>query len=139
MTRWIRHTLAGLALVAATTAAAQDMVLRTAPKDVKPATIAISATPPEITVDGKADRLSPGSRIRDRDNRIVMPASLAGQTVYTVYRRDAMGLVHEVWLLSAEEFTKLGGTSADLGNPEGYKRFQELLELIWAARWLLMR
>lgn len=139
MTRWIRHTLAGLALVAAAAAGAQDMVVRTAPKDVRPAMIAISATPPEITVDGKPERLSPGSRIRDRDNRIVMSASLAGQTLYTVYRRDAIGQVHEVWLLNAEEFTKLGGSSADLGNPEGYKRFQELLELIWAARWLLMR
>ena len=61
---------------------------------------------------------------------------LAGQTVYTVYKRDAAGLVHEVWLLNEEEFRKLGGTS--LGDPEGIKRFNELLDLIWANRWLLL-
>ena len=47
--------------------------------------------------------------------------------------------MHEVWLLREEEYRKLGGTSADLGNPEGYKRFAELLDLIWAARWLLLK
>ena len=46
--------------------------------------------------------------------------------------------MHEVWLLNEEEFKKLGGTSTDLGNPEGYKRFAELLNLIWTARALAM-
>ena len=39
---------------------------------------------------------------------------------------------NEVWLLNEQEYAKVGGAS--LGNPEGYKRFAELLELIWAAR-----
>ena len=54
------------------------------------------------------------------------------QKLYTVYRRDPAGFVHEVWLLTADEYRKIGGT--DAGNPEGYKRFIELLNLIWAAR-----
>jgi len=56
-----------------------------------------------------------------------------------VYKRDASGLVHEVWLLNEEEFKKLGGNSANLGDPEGYKRFYELLDLIWANRWMLLK
>ena len=50
-------------------------------------------------------------------------------------RRDAAGLVHEVWLLNYEEYTKLGGVST--GDPDGYLRFYELLNLVWAARNLI--
>lgn len=137
MNRWTLTALAGFAL-AATAVSAQVSSIRSAPKDVKPAIIAVSATPPIITLDGKADRFSPGARIKDRDERLVLTGTLAGKSVYTVYRRDAAGLVHEVWLLNEEEFRKLGGTSADLGNPEGYKRFAELLDIVWANRWLLL-
>lgn len=135
MNRWTRLACATLAF-AATAAVAQITTPRGAPLNVKPAIIAVSATPPIIEVDGKADRFSPGARIRDRDNRLVLTGTLAGKTVYTVYKRDAANLVHEVWLLDAEEFKKLGGV--DQGDPEGYKRFYELLDFIWANRWLLL-
>jgi hypothetical protein len=135
MNRWIPAALLGLAL-AASAAVAQTMV-RTAPADVKPAIIAVSATPPIITVDGKEDRLSPGARLRDRNNMMVLSGALAGKTLYTVYRRDSAGLVHEVWLLSAEEYAKVGGVNT--GDANGYKRFNELLNLIWAARLLLLK
>lgn len=135
MNRWIRTAVAGLC-VAASAAFAQGLV-REAPKDVKPAIIAISATPPVITVDGKADRLSPGARIRDLNNLQVMSASLAGRSVYTVYRRDGSGLVHEVWLLTADEYAKLGGTTT--GDPQGIQRFYELLNAIWSARHALLK
>jgi hypothetical protein len=134
MNRWTRTALAGVAF-AATTVFAQT-VIRSAPADVKPAIIAVSATPPIITVDGKADRLSPGARVRDRDNRLVLPAYLAGKTLYTVYKRDAAGLVGDVWLLNADEYAKVGGVSTD--SADGYKRFNELLNLIWRARTLLL-
>jgi hypothetical protein len=136
MNRWTRTALLGLTL-AATAATAQITSIRGAPRDVKPAIIAVSATPPIISIDGKADRFSPGARIRDRDNRLMLTGTLAGKSVYTVYKRDGAGLVHEVWLLTEEEYRKVGG--ADSGNPEGYKRFQELLDLIWANRWLLLK
>ena len=136
MNRWIPSaTLVALAF-AAGTASAQITTERGAPLGVKPAIIAVSATPPIIQVDGKADRLSPGARIRDRNNLLVLTGALAGKSVYSVYKRDAAGLVHEVWLLNEEEFKKLGGTSD--GDPEGIKRFNELLDLIWANRWLLL-
>ena len=131
MHRWTRLALVGLSLFA-TLAFGQGFV-REAPKDVKPALIAVSATPPIITVDGKDDRLSPGVRVRDRNNMLVMTGALAGKTLYTVYRRDSAGLVHEVWLLDEQEYAKVGGSSGG-GDPAGYKRFAELLNLVWAAR-----
>lgn len=138
MNRWIPIACVALGLAAAT-ASAQLTTQRGAPLNVKPAVIAVSATPPDIEVDGKVDRFSPGARIRDRDNRLVLTGGLAGKTVYAVYKRDQAGLVHEVWLLNEQEFTRLGGSRADLGNPEGYKRFNELLDAIWGARWLLLK
>jgi hypothetical protein len=137
MNRWTRTAFAAVALVA-TAASAQITTEHGAPLGAKPALIAVSATPPVIQVDGKPDRLSPGARIHDRNNRLMLSASLAGQTLYTVYKRDAAGLVHQVWLLDAEEYKKLGG-NLDNGDPEGYKRFNELLDLIWASRWLLLK
>lgn len=139
MTRWMTSALAALSIVAASAASAQIESIRSAPKDVKPAIIAVSATPPIIQVDGKDDRFSPGVRIRDRENRLVLTGGLAGKSVYTIYKRDAAGLVHEVWLLNEQEYAKLGGSNADLNSADGYKRFAELLDLIWAARWLLLK
>jgi hypothetical protein len=130
MNRWTPLLLAGTAFLA-TAALAQGFV-REAPRDVKPGVIAVSATPPIITVDGKEDRLSPGARVRDRNNMMVLSGALAGKTLYTVYRRDGAGLVHEVWLLSPEEYAKVGGTN--VGDPKGYLRFAELLAMIWGAR-----
>jgi hypothetical protein len=135
MNRWTRSALLGLSLTASI-AFAQGFV-REAPKDVKPAIIAVSATPPIITVDGKPDRFSPGARIRDRNNMLVLTGGIAGKSLYTVYRRDGAGLVHEVWLLNEEEYAKMGGVNG--GDANGYKRFAELLDLIWAARALLLK
>jgi hypothetical protein len=106
-------------------------IQREAPKDVVLGQMAVGA-PPEISIDGKPDRLSPGYRIRDLNNMLVLSASLAGKTVPVVYRRDAAGLVHEAWILSAEEYRQLGG--ADAGSADGYKRFAELLSMIFGAR-----
>jgi hypothetical protein len=138
MNRWTRTAFLALAFAGAA-ASAQIMTERGAPIGVKPAIIDVSATPPIIKVNGKDDRFSPGARIRDRNNRLLLSASIAGQRHYGVIKRDAAGLVHETWLLNEEEYKKLGGVDADLNNPDGYKRFAELLDLIWAARALVLR
>jgi hypothetical protein len=143
MNRWTRSLIAALAWAAASAFAQQPPPLspgqptlrREAPRDVKPAIIAVSATPPIIAVNGTADRFSPGARIRDRNNMLVLTGQLAGKTLYTVYRRDGAGLVHEVWLLNQEEYAKVGGTNA--GDAAGYLRFYELLDIVWNARHLI--
>lgn len=134
MNRWIERALPALLLFCAAASAFAQGITRDAPRDVKPAVIAVSATPPVITVDGQPDRFSPGARIRDINNMMVLSGQLAGKSLYTVYRRDAAGMVHEVWLLTADEYRRVGGTID--GNPEGYKRFYELLDLIFTARLL---
>lgn len=58
---------------------------------------------PAITMDGKADRLSPGARIRGTDNLLVMSGALVNQTVTVNYLRESAGMVHEVWILNSEE------------------------------------
>ena len=59
--------------------------------------------PPEISLNGKTDRLAPGARIRHVNNQFVLSGALVGQELLVNYTRDSAGLVHEVWVLSAEE------------------------------------
>ena len=59
--------------------------------------------PPGITMDGKTDQLSPGSRIHDVNNMLVLSGALVNQTLTVNYLRENMGLVHEVWILNSEE------------------------------------
>ena len=123
--------LAGLFLTFTFTASAQG-IRREAPKDVILGVMQVTA-PPEVILDGKIDRLSPGSRIRDLNNMLLLSGGIAGKTLPVVYRRDAAGLVHEVWVLTDEEYGKLRGPYAR-GNPEGMALFTELLAVIFGAR-----
>lgn len=118
-----------LAALAPLDAGAQESIRRDAPKDVVLARMTVEL-PPVIRIDGKADRLSPGSRIRDTRNMLVLSGALAGQTVPVVYRRDAAGLVHDVWLLTADEYKQLSGVSGS----DGVQKFIEMLALIFGAR-----
>ncbi|WP_240523498.1 hypothetical protein [Polaromonas sp. AER18D-145] len=59
--------------------------------------------PPDISLNGKADRLSAGARIRNVNNNYVLSGALLGQELLVNYTRDSAGLVHEVWVLTAEE------------------------------------
>lgn len=107
---------------------AQGLV-REVPKDVVRARLVVTA-PPEVTLDKKPDRLSPGARIRGVNNLLVLSGGLVGQVLPVVYRRDAAGLVHEVWVLTPEEDDKL----AAVDSSSGFKRFNELLALIFGIR-----
>ena len=59
--------------------------------------------PPHVTLDGKADRLSPGARIHDTGNLVVLSGSLVNQALIVNYVRDGHGLIHEVWILTPQE------------------------------------
>src|SRR4051812_34693425 len=78
---------------------AQESIRRETPKDVVLGQMTV-VQPPVIAIDGKPDRLSPGSRIHDTRNMMVLSGSLAGKTVPVVYKREPTGQVHEVWLLT---------------------------------------
>lgn len=61
---------------------------------------------PQVALNGKPARLSPGSRIRDAKNLLVMPAALAGQKWVVHYTLEPLGLVHDVWLLRDDEIAR---------------------------------
>ncbi|NVO06405.1 MAG: hypothetical protein HXX19_10960 [Rhodoferax sp.] len=59
--------------------------------------------PPIIQMDGKPDRLSPGSRIRGQNNMLVLSGSIVGQSLLVNYVRNTGGEVHDVWVLTDAE------------------------------------
>ena len=109
-------------------AAAQGFV-REAPKDVVPGKLTVTL-PPEVQLDGKTDRLSPGARIRDSNNMQVLSGQLAGKTVPIVYRRDTSGLIHEAWILTDDEYARLTKT----GVSQGTATFLDALATIFGMR-----
>ena len=74
----------------------------------------VVGTPPAITINDKAERLSPGARIRDTDNRIVFANALSGQQLVVNYVRENNGMVHEVWVLNAYEKAQPRAGASDM-------------------------
>ena len=72
---------------------ATDQLQRQFPDQARRGVLRVTA-PPDI---------SPGARIRSTDRRIVLPQQLVGQELQVNYRRESLGLVHEVWLLTPAE------------------------------------
>jgi hypothetical protein len=90
-----------LSVLISTTVVAQ--LVRTFPETAVRGKMAFKATP-RIELDGKADRLSPGVRIRDAQGMLAMTGALEGKEFVVNFRREATtGMVHEVWILTAEE------------------------------------
>ena len=96
----------GLALILllslAATAAAQ---MRAIPADAKHGLVR-HLEEMTLEIDGKPRQLSPGALIRDANNLLVLPASLA-EKADARYLLDASGLVRRVWILSAREIAEL--------------------------------
>ena len=59
--------------------------------------------PPQVTINGAEERLSPGARIRGPNNQLVMSGQLVGRAVQVNYVRDNQGMIHEVWILNGLE------------------------------------
>lgn len=72
------------------------------PTDAQRATLVVT-NPPDILLNDQPTRLSPGARIRGQDNLLKSPAALVGQPLVVRYKRDPVGLVHEVWVLTDAE------------------------------------
>jgi hypothetical protein len=71
---------------------------------------------PEILIDGKPERLSPGSRIRDPGQRLVMSASITNQEYIVNFVRNPLGEVHEVWILNELEAKQKIQTNTPASN-----------------------
>ena len=63
----------------------------------------VVTAPPEVRINGQPQRLAPGTRIRDAENRQVLSGTLVGQKRLVHYTRSADGLLREVWLLTPAE------------------------------------
>jgi hypothetical protein len=103
----LRSALFALLLLAGATAAgpASAQVQRTFPQTALRGALVIGE-PPEITLNGKPARLAPGARIRDPGNMLAMSGTLAGNRLLVHYTLDPLGLVKDVWILTAEEAAK---------------------------------
>jgi hypothetical protein len=108
-----RTTLLALALLAFAPAAPAQTLTRQFPTKALRGKLVVQQ-PPWVTIDGKTAQLSPGSRIRNTNNTLVLSASLVGQELTVNYLRDGQGLVHEVWILNAVEAGERRMTAADL-------------------------
>jgi hypothetical protein len=94
-----------LALIATTTlllATAAQAQVREFPAPALRGVLQVTQ-PPDIVLDGKADRLSPGARILGVRNELVMSASIVGERLVVNYTREPNGMVHQVWLLNQQE------------------------------------
>ena len=83
-------------------AQAQPLTIRPFPANAQRGTLQVT-NPPELLLDGKAARLSPGARIRGTNNMLVMSGAIVGETVVVNYVREPVGLIHDVWILNAAE------------------------------------
>ena len=66
----------------------------------------VFGTPPEVMLNGKPARLAPGARVRDANNLIQLPASLAGRKAVVNYTLELEGQLLDVWILTAQEAAK---------------------------------
>jgi hypothetical protein len=98
--RALTLTLAG-ALLATSLASAQQAV-RPFPPQAQRGTLQVT-NPPEVLLDGKAERLSPGARIRGVNNLLVMSGAIVGQSLVVAYVRNPLGQLHDIWVLNATE------------------------------------
>ncbi|MEY2685325.1 MAG: hypothetical protein RJA09_2469 [Pseudomonadota bacterium] len=81
---------------------ATDQATRAFPDNARRGILKIT-TPPYALIDGQAAQLSPGSRIRDMNNRIILSAQLVGRELRVNYTREASGLLHDIWILTDAE------------------------------------
>lgn len=94
--------LSAAALVNPVPVAAQELAVRQFPVAAKRGMLLVTA-PPQVLINGTAERLSPGIRIRGVNNMLVMSASLVGQTFVVNYVREKQGMIQEIWLLNQAE------------------------------------
>ncbi len=107
MNRWISRFLSATALLALISGAVQAQTedspnIRKFPLDAKRGELIVLGAP-DVSIDGKADRLSPGVRIRDASNALVLSGTLTNAKLLVNYTRDNIGLVQNVWVLTTEE------------------------------------
>jgi hypothetical protein len=92
-----------LALCAMSLAAAgQDTATRPFPPKAERGVMQVTQ-PPDLLLNGKPDRFSPGARIVGTNNMLVLSGQLIGQKAVVNFVREPNGQVHQVWILTEAE------------------------------------
>ena len=92
-------TLATLATVVPIASAQPQPGHRVFPATALRGELVVTAAP-EVTLNGKPERLAPGARIRGDDNLLAMSAALTGRRLTVHYTREAnSGMLLDVWIL----------------------------------------
>jgi hypothetical protein len=71
---------------------------------------------PDLSIDGKARKLSPSARIFNEQNTIDMPSSLRGKDIVVNYTVDAMGDIDRIWILTRDEAAQKVPTAAEAAS-----------------------
>jgi hypothetical protein len=120
MNRWISKFLALISVFAVLSLATSAVLaqiqgssnIRKFPPDARRGELIVLSAP-DVSIDGKMDRMAPGVRIRDASNALVLSNMLVNTRVVVNYTRDNTGLVQNVWVLNPEEAKlKMPGDSA---------------------------
>lgn len=90
----------------------QAQFVRVFPQATERGKISFTEVPLEVQVDGNPERLAPGVRVRTPQNTLALTGSLVGQSFLVNYKRDPMGLIRDIWILTPEEAQTLPDGSA---------------------------
>ncbi|PPE69030.1 hypothetical protein IS481_03910 [Caldimonas thermodepolymerans] len=105
-----RCVLFGAALAAALSMPlavhAQHLVQRQFPQDTLRGELVV-VQPPDVRLNGRPARLSPGARIRGQNNLLVMSGAIVGTPLVVNYTVDNLGQVKDVWVLREDEAKKV--------------------------------
>lgn len=113
--RALSHVAWGSALTLVCAPALAQGVVRNFPANALRGVLQVT-TPPLALLDGQAARLSPGARIKNTSNLIVMSATLVNQPLLVNYLRDPQGMLHEVWILTPAEAQQKRAGQQNTGN-----------------------
>ena len=66
----------------------------------------VVTAPPEVLLNGKPARLSPGARIRNARNLLQLSGTIIDQKLLVHYTLDGFGQIQNVWILTEAEVAK---------------------------------
>lgn len=97
-----RHLAWASALTLLCVPALAQGLVRSFPANALRGVLQVTA-PPTVLLNGQPARLSPGARIKNTNNLIVMSATLTGKQLLVNYVPDPQGMLHDVWILTPAE------------------------------------
>ncbi|WP_077033488.1 hypothetical protein [Pelomonas sp. KK5] len=99
MYRCVIPLMAAMAIVAP---AANAQVQRNFPPNALRGVLVVTQSP-DVTLNGQAARMSPGSRLRGDTNLLLQPASVTGTKLLVHYTVAPDGQLMDVWILNSTE------------------------------------